>query len=277
MKLERIFFPTDFSEASNEALDRAVALAAAHGAKLRIFHAERFGHDADALAARRAEIDERIERLRPRLRDGTAPEVQYGSVEASDAGGAILGELAKSPPDLVVMATHGGGVLTQSVAEQVVRDAPCSVLTCRRRGRGRWPLEPGRVVVPVDFSDNSRRALDAARAWAGDRCAITLVHVVDTPRHPSLYDRSIVSPFRADPELRGRIEDHLRQWAGEPVDQVIAVEGEVRTALLDECRRVSAILVVIGTRGSHSMPEHALGSTAERLTRTASAPVLTVR
>ena len=279
MDLARILFPTDFSEASAEALERAVALALRTGAKLRVFHAEVF-HDQDPtrLAAGRAAVLDQVKALRERWKDGAGlqAEIDFESARAVSAYGGIMAEIEAFAPDLVMMATHGGGLLMGSVAERVVRDAKCNVLTCRARAQGNWPLMPGRVLVPVDFSDNSKRALQAARTVANGS-PITLVHVVDTPRSSGPYGGAVASPFDADPQLRARIEDHLREWAGEPVDAVTAVDGEVRATLLDECRRLAAVLVVVGTHGVHAPSQWTIGSTAERLTRSCAAPVLNVR
>ena len=279
MDVARILFPTDFSEASGEALERAVALALRTGAILRVFHVE-LPHELDSgrLASGRGAVLDQIAGLRERWKNGVGrhAEFEFESARSVSAYGGIMEEIGSFAPDIVMMATHGGGLLMGSVAERVVRDAKCNVLTCRSRAQGNWPLMPGRILVPVDFSDNSKRALQAARSVA-DGSPITLVHVVDTPRASGPYSDAVPSPFEADPQLRARIEAHLQEWAGEPVDAVSAVEGEVRTTLLDECRRLAAVLVVVGTHGVHSPSQWTIGSTAERLTRSCVAPVLNVR
>jgi len=254
-----------------------VGLAMTHGSQLTAFHVERVGHDEAAVATKRKRIDAHVAALVNAGRPRTGFELVHRAGAEALAYEGIITEIREHRPDLVVMATHGGGIVTESVAEAIVRDAPCSVLTCRRRGLGHWPLEAGPVLVAVDFSDNSRRALEVAKALASPESPLTLVHVVDVPRHPSLYDRGIQTPFEADPELRTRIERHLEQWADGGIEHAVAVQGDVRTALGDQCRKRGAVLVVVGTHGLHDEAEYPLGSTAERLTRSALAPVLTVR
>jgi nucleotide-binding universal stress UspA family protein len=273
MKLDRIFVPTDLSEASNEALERAVGLSCRFDAALRIFHAGPLTDDERTRV--RAAVAALVERWPA---PGRPIELDLELVEGPSASAhpAIMQQLRDEAPDLVVMATHGGGLLGGSVAELVVRDAPCHVLTCHRDARGRWPWQPGTVLVPVDFSEPSRRALGIARELVEDG-KLVLVHVVDTPDHPPLYGDAIRRPFQIDPALPRRIEAHMRDWAEDPVDHVVALEGPVRSTLLGEIGRQAAALVVIGTRGEHSLAEHLLGSTATRITRAARAPVLTVR
>ena len=277
MRMDRILHPTDFSLASDEALERAVGLAMAHGAALTVFHTERVGHDQAAVAAKRERVDAIVAALVSAGRPRTGFELIHQSGSEATPYAGIIAEIRRGSPDLVVMATHGGGIVTESVAESIVRDAPCSVLTCRRAGRGRWPLEPGSVLVAVDFSESAKRALDVAKALACPQSPLTVVHVVDVPRHPSLYDRAIPTPFEADPELQARIEQHLEQWAGGGIERAVAVQGDVRTALGELCRAQESVLVVVGTHGLHDEVDYPLGSTAERLTRSALAPVLTVR
>ena len=58
----------------------------------------------------------------------------------------VLGTARALAPDLIVLPTHGRSGLKRlvlgSVAEQVVRRAPCPVLVVRGPGRGRLPLDP---------------------------------------------------------------------------------------------------------------------------------------
>jgi nucleotide-binding universal stress UspA family protein len=279
MKLARILFPTDFSEASAETLERVVALAQRSGARLRIFHTEVLHeHDPVRLERQRAELLGRVDAIRCGLPPEAYPggEIVFDSARAVSAYDGIMQAVESERPDLIVMATHGGGLLMGSVAERVVRHAPCNVLTCRLHAQGNWPAWSGRILVPVDFSDNSRRALDTARSLA-DGSPITVVHVVDAPRPPTPYHDVVPLPFDVDPGLRERVEAHVREWAAGPVDAISVVQGNVRETLLDECRRHAAVLVVTGTHGLRPPSEWMIGSTAERLTRSCPCPVLTVR
>jgi nucleotide-binding universal stress UspA family protein len=274
MRVDRILLPTDFSPASTEALERAVGLAVQHGAILTVFHVERAGPDAAALAVRRKEIQAHIAELIAAVTPKIGFAVRFASIETASALDGIMAQISRDRPDVVVMATHGTGMMTRSLAEAVVRDAPCSVLTCHRGGHGRWPWEPGRVLVLVDFSESSRDALAIARKVAGHDCPITLLHVADVaPPADGAGPRQVA----IDRELEARIERHLVEWAGRPVDSVVAVRGPFRPSLQAQCRKLDVKLLVVGTHGLQTDPDEDAPSTAEHMTRTAAPPVLTAR
>lgn len=278
LSLQRVLFPTDRSKASNEVFERAATVAALGGAQLRVFHASAsgelegpaLGRDQDPLVGR----GQRIAASLPGDRDPLAVEIV--TRPAAAVREAIVAEIEDYAPDLVVMATHGGGLLAGSVAEYVVRHAAANVMTCRRGAQGNWPTDAGRIVVAVDFSDNSRRALAFARDVAADS-PIAVVHVVDAPPRGDVHHLLGASALDFDPEVRRNVEDHLRQWAQGPVASVIAVSGDVRGCLLQECRRSTTSLVVVGTHGPNRPGPWGLGSTAERLVRASPVPVVVVR
>jgi nucleotide-binding universal stress UspA family protein len=141
----RICCPVDFSETSWEALAEAAELAARGGeAHLVILHVEE-GTDVAALgemavtspeAARRLVEDTRrsLERCR-----AEAEQIARGRVAAESVAGDPASEIVRfaerQAVDLIVMGTHGRTgirrILLGSVAERVVRSAPCSVLVVR--------------------------------------------------------------------------------------------------------------------------------------------------
>jgi nucleotide-binding universal stress UspA family protein len=136
---KKIFCALDFDDNSLVALDKAVELARHFKASILMVHVvplivqfgeipiayELYEHQQKAARARLDEIAS--ERL-----SGIEHEI---AVYTGDVVGSILEAVAKSAPDLVVMATHGRSgfahLFLGSVAEGVVRKAPCPVLTIR--------------------------------------------------------------------------------------------------------------------------------------------------
>ena len=280
MKIERILVPTNFSREATDALDRATALAVRRGAALRLLHAELL-HEHDPHRVER-ERDAALQRVRRIVREWSGPgepqrvRVEFESLRDVSAYDAIVHEIGTYDPQVVVMATRGGRLLLAGVAERVIRRKSCAVLTVRPGAQGNWPREGGPIVVPVDFSEPSRRALVAARSLADADSPIFLLHAVSAPHRSGAYPWSIPSPFESDPSLQTKVREHMRRWAVEPVDRVVAVEGHAKAAILEQCRELDAALVVVATRGHHVLPQSALGGTAERLVRSCAAPVLTV-
>jgi nucleotide-binding universal stress UspA family protein len=135
----KVLVATDFSEASDEAIDRAIEMAKPSGAEVEIMHvlelAEAFPFgttyfDAD-IGALYADIDLQLSQRAERFRQaGLACETKIVDGSASTeiaARGRTLGA------DLIVVGTHGRTGLAHamlgSVAERVVRRASCPVLT----------------------------------------------------------------------------------------------------------------------------------------------------
>jgi nucleotide-binding universal stress UspA family protein len=277
-ELQSIFVPTDFTDASALALDRAVALAVRTKAGLHILHAELL-HQSDParFEHRRKDMLERVEQVRARVANDETPlDVQLVSVRGISAHEVIISAIEDSRPDLVVMTSHGGGLLTASVAEQIVGHAPCPVLVARKDARGRWPEDNGPIAVAVDCSANSYRALQLARSLADDPASIVLIHVVASPDRPPLYADALPLPFETDPQLQGRLQGMVTQWASGHVGDIVVTQGEVERSILEEADRRAAVLVVIGTAGQQDLPTRWLGGTAQRLTRRSKAPILTV-
>jgi len=137
--LGQILVATDFSPAADAALDYARALATRFGATLHVLHAAENLFFRATLAdpyAIKAATAKRLEgRLthydRDRLGARAIVEVSDDPADAivSYARGARIG--------LIIMGTHGregvAHLLVGSVAERVVRTAPCPVLTIKRR------------------------------------------------------------------------------------------------------------------------------------------------
>ena len=149
MKIKRILVPVDFSEPSLQAVEYAVELARPFGASLELLcvieplaYAPLAGPAVD-LAAIRAE-QERIatERLAGLKRDLVRRHARCrADLRIGSAYRTIVDRAARWPADLVVMGTQGRSGLSHlligSVAERVVRSAPCPVLTVRPPAKAR--------------------------------------------------------------------------------------------------------------------------------------------
>ena len=138
LPIHTVLHPTDFSDRSRNALLLACALANDYGARLIVLHVAwtaplvsgegMLPTDPDLI--RRAAMEE-LERLEVPAAGGAF----VRRFEEGDAVAAILRVAQEVPADLIVMGTHGrtglGRLLMGSVAEQVVRKAPCPVLTVK--------------------------------------------------------------------------------------------------------------------------------------------------
>jgi universal stress protein A len=144
MEIRHILVPTDFSESSQRALDDAVVLAQAFGAKLTLFHVVElpsYVTDAhtpvDVSMALRDDLQRHAQRELAKLpREGSGTPVEIARrVVVGVPHQQILEAAVAEQVDWIVMATHGRTGLRHlvmgSVAERVLRTAPCPVLTIR--------------------------------------------------------------------------------------------------------------------------------------------------
>jgi nucleotide-binding universal stress UspA family protein len=150
--LQRILVPTDFSPASAAAVQYGVALARSFKAKLHLLHVEA-RHDLEIIVERELVVEKALsttvgtkvpqnaarELLAKILTEDEEHELQAEYVLRAGGVGGPYVEIVRYAKerniDLIVMGTHGrGGVahmLMGSVAEKMVRRAPCPVLTVR--------------------------------------------------------------------------------------------------------------------------------------------------
>lgn len=299
LDIRKILYPTDFSESAVRALPHALRFARTHGAEVHLLHALVL-HAADE-----AELERHYEELAEEARrdlevmagegPGEGPAESLRLIPAVrrgiSAAPVILDYAAEADVDLIVMGSHGRRgirrMLVGSVAEEVVRTAACPVLTVRSRdGKPGEMPELGRSVVPVDFSEHSRLAVEcAAELAAAFGSRVDLLHVVEQPVYPEFY-LPVSAPAFELPELRARAEEKLRQLAarveaglpegGVPVGVEVRV-GRSATEIADFAKEREADLIVIASHGLHGLERVLLGSVTERLMRHASCSVLTLK
>jgi universal stress protein A len=137
-----ILVPTDFSEYANAALDYATTLAGKLGAKVHLVHVLElplFAAEMD-FGLTRSTVDDLLsgsQKELDRLASTYATTCAFAPphLEVGDARSQIERVAVETKADLVIMATHGRRglkrVLLGSVADAIVRVAPCPVLLVR--------------------------------------------------------------------------------------------------------------------------------------------------
>jgi|MudIll2142460700_1097286.scaffolds.fasta_scaffold731390_1 nucleotide-binding universal stress UspA family protein len=153
MSERKILFPTDFSHTGDAALDLATSLARERGAKLLIVHVEEPPAAYGAGEMYYGMPDPVTEDLRKMLEQVGPPDPQVPCERrliTGDPATAIAQLAQEEGVELIVMGTHGRTglmrLLMGSVAEAVVRRAPCPVLTLRQPSAPEpapTPMQPG--------------------------------------------------------------------------------------------------------------------------------------
>lgn len=143
--MNSVLVATDFEETSNAALVYGRNLARTFGARLHVLHvAEKISPTAgeeffpgDLDATQKDVFDMATDRLDAALADNDLTMLCITPVvrASTDVPGAIINYAKKTHVDVIVVGTHGRGPVSHlfmgSVAERVVRNAPCPVLVVR--------------------------------------------------------------------------------------------------------------------------------------------------
>ncbi|MCK6529197.1 universal stress protein [Myxococcota bacterium] len=145
-----------------------------------------------------------------------------------------------------------------------------------------------RILVPVDFSETSGRALDLAARLARDLGAsIVLLHVGAVPEYPM----AVIPPevgtvpqvmIEMYERLAAQQRDALEKVAQDHVQGVAEYklrtrEGFPPEEILTEAAAEGCDLIVMGTHGRTGVSRVLMGSVAERVLRASQVPVLVVR
>ena len=296
----RIVCATDLSEAADEALRQAHAMASRYRAALTVVHIvpdivrsyllfpqqhrQAYAEEAPKMLDRATEaVRDRMATVVDRPADAYRIYVETGkpyveivrAAEAEEADVLVVGARGSSGLQRVVLG---------SVAEQVLRHAHCPVLVAH-------PLPTtattaGKVLAASDLSDPGFGALAAAAAEARTRGGKLLaLHVLEVWT-PLLGVDGVSLPASTLSALVEQ-EQVLKKEAEEKMAAVLArlnVQAEVRVmqgtpapTILEQATESGAELLVLGTHGRTGLKRLLLGSVAERVLRAAHLPVLVVR
>lgn len=209
-------------------------------------------------------------------------------VEFGDPGTEVCTVAEELKSQLIVLPSHGRHglkrILMGSVAERIVRHCDCSVLVLRRSADdspaptdapAEW-LPRQKVVVPIDFSESSRYAIDSALQTVEAQEDVEVLNVIYELDDPVLIGSQVVT----DDTRRAGRQEHLENWLKEHGYGSVkghAVTGDPGIMIVDFAERNQADLIVMPSHGYHGLHRLVLGSTTERVLRYASQPVLVLR
>lgn len=303
----RILVPSDFSETSRFAVTHACALARRFDAEIHLVNVLPLldlGPVATEMpAVSRMDLEEKWVREARDALDAVARESRVTvRVTSEVTRGHPFVEIVRYARaheiDLIVMGTHGRGavehMLLGSVAERVVRKAPCPVLTVRlpehsfrhpgseeprnpqrpespttpapRTGDAAMTLE--RILLPTDFSATADQARDHAGELARRfQAGLHVLHVVGDP---------ISQDWSGGAEAKAEKRLDALTFGGVEARRAIRA-GHVFVEILRYAADKEIDLIVMGTHGHGPVAHLLLGSVADKVVRKAPCPVLTVR
>jgi len=282
--LKNILFATDFSQAADAATPIAIEIAQRYGAKVYGVHVNRFDDytaaapNAWAAMAEAAERENKEDtgRLNEQLQ-GIDHEVVVGEGKTCE----VISDLIEQKEiDLVVLGTRGrtglGKALLGSVAEQILRQSPCPVLTVGPHVN-LWFDEYAKmreILYATDLVGDFPIAAPLAISLAQENKAhLVLLHVIEDPKVGDLVKSSQVKESK-----ERKLQQLVTQQAGLWCDPTYIVEqGPAAEKILDVAKRRHADLIVLGARPAKGLATHLNIGTVHKVVSQATCPVLTVR
>lgn len=142
-----------------------------------------------------------------------------------------------------------------------------------------------RILVPVDFSDTSLKALDHAVEWAAAfQAELQVLFVVEPIYYASpsdLYGSAanigvvLQEQERIAREQMERLSADLKKRGVK--FQTMTMTGTPYLRIVEAAEKQKADLIVIATHGRTGLSHMLMGSVAEKVVRTSACPVLSVR
>lgn len=284
-----IVVPTDLSDASAGAIQVAQQLTAGGGDVVTVH----VGLDQELIApAHIWGVEEFVqENHEERAADVAAWIRQHGfenvrqELRWGDPGLEICELASELSSPLIVIPSHGRSglerILLGSVAERVIRHAPCSVLVLRRtevreRDASETWLPRQRIVVPVDLSESTGMAVETAQTLTNDPSKIDVINVLFSVNDALIAGSMALSEEDITEARRRRLREFLDERGWTDV-QAHVLTGHPGLTISDYADQVQADLIVMPSHGFHGLNRLLLGSTTERVLRHTRAPVLVLR
>lgn len=294
---EVVLHATDFSDSARSALRYAVSLAQKQEAELHVLHViTDLGVDP-IRGAFESGVDE--EAYYERLEADAKEQMEAVVAEAEAAGVSVTPVIRRNPePEkaicdyadeqdagVVAMGTHGRRALSRvmlgSVAESVVRQAPCSVLTVRE-GETPDEIDIEQILTPIDLSEYSapliRTADDVAETF---EAVLDILHVVEPLPFPvPLVGGFTLNDLAVEPTQRA--EEHVDACVERAGDlsssyRLHVEEGHAAMTILDTAEELDTDLICIASHGISGVTRMLVGSVTARVVRRSACPVLTLR
>lgn len=179
--------------------------------------------------------------------------------------------------DLILMGRKQDCGENSKLAAKLVRKAPCSVFIIPAGSAAKI----GKILVPVDFSENSADAMETAIAFASASSArLACLHVYQVPTG---YHKTGKTYEEFAAIMKGHAEKDYRNFIstlnlrGRDVLPIFELENKPWKAIKAAAQKEQADLLVMGSRGRSAAAAVLLGSVTERLIRTTEMPLLAVK
>jgi nucleotide-binding universal stress UspA family protein len=296
--ITKVLCPVDFSTYSQHALDRAVALAHVHHARLTVLHVlppipSLIPSNDVAMYPAFVYTDADLSQLRQQLdtfvRESAGETLADPVLIEGPVVPEILDQAAARQADVIVIGTHGRSgferLMLGSVAQRVLAKAPCPVMAVPPRVPDALPARDGRfarVLCAMDFSPAATAALQWLPSLELRQDArVVVAHVVHPAPvmdpvvmgGPGIPDFDGLAASIASEQLHACVAAALGTMAG--VTETVTI-GRAAPEIVRIATDVEADLIVMGTHAG-ARGRLGFGSTTNHVIRHAHCPVFAVR
>jgi nucleotide-binding universal stress UspA family protein len=282
----RVLAAIDLTERSRNAFARAVDLARSPGAALTLVHVMSDAMPAELAAAHEAYAREVLRDLAAKARAEGVAGVEPVLARGRDFEG-LIEEARKAKADLVVIGTHRPSSLVQDMlgttADRVLRHGGLPLLLVRSKAQGPYKS----LLVAVDFSPASRRALELALRWFA-QARVAAVTAYGSSRRSFLGDDAQAREAAAETRrlaLKGILQE-VRHALGPgneagneaAIERVVPMveRGWAEDVILRAAQEEKPELIVVGTHARGGLQHAVLGSVAEWVLTEAPCDVLAI-
>jgi nucleotide-binding universal stress UspA family protein len=283
IRTQTILVPVDFSNASKMAVNYGLSLALEFKSRLILAHISAW--DPAAFDQAKADLLALIpEECRERLTFEII-------VKSGDVRPELMGIIEDKQVDLVVMGTRGRSyferLILGSVTDRMLRKLHVPILTVSHLDPEREIHSPGpvpirRILYATDLADGSEEGLKfSIRLARGLDASVTVAHIVqaaDAALHG--IETAAFLPGYAN-EVRAQAQERLDQMVAlvsdgsVPISTVLG-EGVAYETINALAEQYGSDLIVINLQNKGRLERAVLGTTAERVIRTATVPVLSL-
>lgn len=282
--METILVATDFSERSDQALERAAMIAANTGAQLRFVHVVDDDQKQPIIDSQISVAQQALAEDAKRLEKAHGVKDCITDVVLGDPFEGIVKAAEASPPDLVVLGAHRRRVLRDvfvgTTAQRTIRRTRRPVLMVNAPPR----TDYSRVMLCTDLSEISRASIERLVALKlGGPQSIILLHVFEALAEQMLF-RSALTQAQMD-QYRGELKLEAEQALTEfraalpPIGFGTITrhyDTSISASILEASREINADLIVVTSRGRADLRKTFLGSVAEEVLRRADRDVLVI-
>lgn len=180
--------------------------------------------------------------------------------------------------DLILVGGKSKREDSGTLPEKLVRKAPCSVLILPQ-GR---EAKITKVLVPVDFSENSAEAMEVAIAFAS-ASGVPSIDCLHVYRVPTGYHKTGKSYEAFAEIMKGHAENYFRTFVsafdlkGVVINPIFESANNPAKAIKKVVQDRGADLLVMGALGRSAAAAVLLGSVTERTIRTTDVPLIAVK